>query len=166
MNRDVIIKERPRLTHIFPANPDGFYCEPEWVSRRLFEVELFGAPGARVLDPACGWGRIPLAAAAAGYSAIASDIVDRRNGQHGLEHIPFTVCAFLRRSPVGSTWSIVTNPPFQHVREFVEHALEVATYKTAVLVPLRRMPAARWLQRLPLESVHRITPRPSMLPGS
>jgi hypothetical protein len=35
-----------------------------------------------------------------------------------------------------------------------------------MLVPLRRLPAARWLEHLPLETVWLLTPRPSMPPGS
>jgi hypothetical protein len=31
---------------------------------------------------------------------------------------------------------------------------------------LRRLPAAHWLQRLPLETVYLLTPRPSMPPGN
>jgi hypothetical protein len=36
----------------------------------------------------------------------------------------------------------------------------------ALLVPLRRLPAARWLASLPLETVYLLTPRPSMPPGT
>jgi hypothetical protein len=44
--------------------------------------------------------------------------------------------------------------------------LAIATFKVAMLCPLRRLPAAHWLQRLPLESVYQLTPRPSMPPGT
>ena len=43
---------RPRRAHIFAPDPHGFYVEPQWFSVRLFEVEQFGAPGTRILDPA------------------------------------------------------------------------------------------------------------------
>ena len=58
------------------------------------------------------------------------------------------------------------NPPFDHVEKFCQRALVIATYKVAMLVPLRRLPAAHWLRDLPLESVHLLTPRPSMPPAS
>ena len=35
-----------------------------------------------------------------------------------------------------------------------------------MLVPLRRLPAAHWLEHLPLETVWLLTPRPSIPPGS
>jgi predicted RNA methylase len=127
----------------------------------LFEVEFFGAPGAAVLDPACGWGRIPRAAAAAGYTTIASDIVDRRRELD----VEFHICDFLKHSPVRSVRSVVSNPPFTHIQKFCEHALKIATYKVGMLVPMRRLPAAHWLQRLPLETIHLLTPRPSMPTG-
>jgi hypothetical protein len=56
----------------FARDTGDHYPEPQWCSSRLFEVEDFGAHQARILDPAAGWGRIPRAAAAAGYTAIAS----------------------------------------------------------------------------------------------
>jgi hypothetical protein len=157
------INARSRRTHIFALDCAGHYVEPVWCDERLFAVEFFGAPGACVLDPAAGWNRIPQAAAAAGYRAIASDIVDRRREPDDIE---FQICDFLKSSPVRSVRSIVCNPPFNHIEKFCERALEVATYKVAILVPLRRLPAARWLQGLPLETVYLLTPRPSMPPGS
>jgi hypothetical protein len=151
--------------HVFEREPHGHYVEPQWCSTRLFEVESLGAPCARVLDPACGWGRILRAAKAVGYSPIGSDIVDRLDRQ-GLERVPFHVCDFLHESPVRSVWSIVCNPPFDHVESFVRHALKIATFKVAMIFLLRRLPAARWLRHLPLESILLMTPRPSMPPGA
>jgi hypothetical protein len=34
-----------------------------------------------------------------------------------------------------------------------------------MLVPLRRLPAAHWLEHVPLETVWLLTPRPSVPPG-
>jgi hypothetical protein len=61
---------------------------------------------------------------------------------------------------------VVSNPSFGLVREFTERALEIAIFKVAMLVPLRRLPAAHWLQRLPLETVYLLSPRPSVPPGT
>jgi hypothetical protein len=157
---------RPRRTHIFERDADDHYVEPLWCSVRLFEAESFGAPGARVYDPAAGWGRVLQAATSAGYSVIGSDIVDRRTDPHAAAGFPFSVCNFLKDSPVRSVWSIVTNPPFDHIEEFCERAFEVATHKIAILMPLRRLPAAHRLRRSPLESILLLTPRPSMPPAS
>jgi hypothetical protein len=163
---DTTTGSRPRHAHIFARDPHGHYVEPLWCSARLFEVESFGAPGARLLDPACGWGRILKAAYDAGYTAIGSDVVDRRDDPHAFANFPFTVSDFLISSPTGSVWSVVTNPPFNHIPKFCDHALTVAIFKVAVLVPLRRIVAAHWLQRLPLETIWLLTPRPSMPPAS
>jgi hypothetical protein len=162
-----VMRNHKRDSHIFEKDPLGHYVEPEWCSRRLFEAESFGAPSARILDPAAGWGRIPRAAIAAGYTAIASDIVDRRGDRlSDLAGIEFHACDFLEHSPVSRPWSIVSNPPFDDVEEFCARALEITTFKVAVLVPLRRLPAAHWLARITLESIYLLTPRPSMPPGS
>lgn len=158
---------KPRRAHIFEPDPHSHYVEPFWCSERLFAAECFGAPGAILLDPACGWGRILQSAQAAGYSVIGSDIVERLD-QQAVGRIPFRVVDFLKPT---YHWnyrieSIVSNPPFDHIEKFSERALELATYKVAMLVPLRRLPAARWLERMPLETIHLLTPRPSVPPAS
>jgi hypothetical protein len=161
---------RQRLSHIFEPDPLGHYPEPPWVSARLFEVEDFGAKGALVYDPCAGWGRIPHAAARAGYTAIGSDIVDRRyDSNHCHNDFHFFVADFLKSPPsIRSPWSAVFNPPYSesHIQNFVERALAIVHYKVAALVPLRRLPAAHWLQDQPLETIHMLTPRPSLPPAS
>jgi len=157
---------RARHAHIFEPETHRHYVEPHWCSSRLFAVEDFGAPGARVFDPACGWGRVLQGAKAAGYGVIGADIVDRRSDPDAFADFPFVVCDFLQRSPVRSAWSVVCNPPFDHVREFCERALDIAIHKVAVLMPLCRIVAAHWLENLPLETVWVLTPRPSMPPAS
>ena len=112
-------------------------------------------------------GAIPRAAQAAGYSPIGADLVDRRGDQGAFtDYQLFRVCNFLKDSPVRSAWSVVSNPPFHLIQEFCERAFDIALYKVAMLTPLRRLPAARWLQELPLESVLILSPRPSMPPAS
>ena len=162
------MSNRRRDLHIFTKDPLGHYVEPSWCSQRLFEVESFGSrPGAHILDPGAGWGRIPRAAIAAGYTAIASDVVDRRGDRLSeLAGIEFTVCDFLKHSPASWPESIVCNPPYDHIQEFCERAVAIVAFKVAMLVPLRRLPAAHWLQRLPLQTIYLLTPRPSMPPGS
>jgi hypothetical protein len=157
---------KPRRTHIFARDAYGHYVEPAWCSTRLFAAESFGAPGALVFDPAVGWGWVLHAAKAAGYTPVGADVVDRRRDPQAFTDFPFTVCDFLVGAPVRAPWSIASNPPFDHVREFCERALDIATYKVAMLCLHRRLPAAHWLQRLPLETVYLLTPRPSMPPAS
>jgi len=145
--------------HIWEKEERGHYVEPEWCSRRLFEVEGFPEP---IYDPACGWGTILRQAGRRLYSVKGSDIVNR--GQHKLGKL-FSKRDFLtdRTSIRGS---VVCNPPFDHVREFCEHALELGALKVAMICLTRRLNAARWLQALPLRHIYLLTPRPSMPPGS
>ena len=65
----------------------------------------------------------------------------------------------------GAVQAIICNPPFDHVEAFCERALTIAQHKVAMIMLLRRLPAANWLDRLPLETVYMLTPRPSMPPG-
>jgi hypothetical protein len=150
-----------RRTHIFEKAKHGHYVEPSWVSERLFEVERF-AP--LIYDPACGWGTITKAAINAGYMAQGSDIVDRKRHHLGGA---FVKNDFLRdgRAFTFREFSIVCNPPFDHVEEFCRMACAVAT-KVAMICLTRRLNAAHWLRELPLEKVYLLTPRPSMPPGS
>ena len=152
---------KPRRAHIFEKERHGHYVEPAWVSERLFAVEKFGSI---VGDPAVGWGTITRAAKAAGYEVYGSDIIDR--GRHGLgDH--FTKMDFFDVQSIGCLGgiSVVSNPPFDHVQEFCEHALELGAEKVAMIMLVRRLNAAHWLERLPLETIWLLSPRPSMPPG-
>jgi hypothetical protein len=135
----------------------------------LFEVESFGAERALVYDPCCGWGRIPYAAATAGYTAFGSDIIDRTHDPvFGLNSFRFFLHDFLKDPATCSPWSAVFNPPFagDYIQDFVKHALRIVRYKVAALIPLRRLPAAHWLEGKPLERIWLLTPRPSLPPAS
>jgi hypothetical protein len=92
---------RPLGAHIWRKEPTGFYVEPTWVSQRLFEVEKFSGT---VWDSACGLGRIPEAARAAGYATFASDLIDR-GYRYFDEALNFLAC----EHRLGD--NIVTNPP-------------------------------------------------------
>jgi hypothetical protein len=144
---------QPKAAHIWTKHPGGFYTEPSWCSERLFDAEPFVRT---VMDPAAGSGRIPIAAAAYGYEVVTSDIVDRG-------FLLDAIGDFL--TSTHHVANIVSNPPFPILREFTLHALTVARRKVALLWPLRRLPAARWLEATPLRRIHLLTPRPSLPPG-
>ena len=117
---------QPRRTHIFKKDVNSHYVEPGWVSERLLEVEDFGPLGSRILDPCCGWGTILLRVQEAGYTPIGGDIYDRlKRGERGL-NIEFHHGDFLRDPPAPDIVSIITNPPFELIREFAERAIDVA----------------------------------------
>jgi hypothetical protein len=159
---------RARAAHIFDKEARGHYVEPAWVSARLFEVDDLGPPGSLIYDPACGWGTILRSAINAGYRVTGSDIVDRlHRKQLKLKSITFNRLNFLDGGSTPSfVTSIVCNPPFDFVPEFCERSLEIADYKVAMIMLLRRLPAAHWLEQLPVETIYMLTPRPSMPPGS
>jgi hypothetical protein len=118
-----------------------------------------------IWDPCCGWGRIPQAAVAAGYRAIGSDIVDR--GAASKTGITFRRIDFLCNPPVVRLpFSIIGNPPFDRLQEFVARALALGARKVAFIWRIQRLAAARWLQGTPLARIYLLTPRPSMPPGS
>jgi hypothetical protein len=145
---------RPLLAHVWAKDPLGFYVEPEWCARRLLEVERFNGI---IKDPACGVGRITDAARTAGYSIIATDLVDRGYPQFdGVED-------FLRSER--RVDNIICNPPYNICRGFAEHALKLARRKVAMIWLARRLNAARWLANTPLARVYLMSPRPSMPPG-
>ncbi len=151
------VPPRRKAAHLWNLDPGEHYCEPHWCSERLFEAEPFAGS---VLDPCAGFGRIPEAARAAGFTTYAGDIVDRGcAGGLGFrgDFLVFTVPAT----------NVVFNPPFTKIREFVDHALTLATCKVAAIVPTRRLNAmGQWLAVTPLYRVWMLTPRPSMPPGS
>jgi hypothetical protein len=147
---------RRRLAHIWAKETHEHYVEPHWVGRRLFDVEDFDR-GEPVLDPCAGFGRIPEAAQAAGYRALAADIVDR--GCPNCE-----VQDFLERRCMPASGAI--NPPFNGAEAIARHAFEIGAHKLALLFPIARLNAAHWLRDLPLKRIWLLTPRPSMPPGS
>ena len=131
---------------------DEHFVEPEWVSARLFEEEPFRG---KIYDPACGFGRIVTAAIQAGHSAYGSDITDR-----GWDSTPQD---FFAHTDLHD--NIVCNPPFALLSAFSHRALTRSRHKVAMLWPVARLNAARWLQDTPLLRIWLLSPRPSMPPG-
>jgi SAM-dependent methyltransferase len=145
----------PLRAHLWKRDPLGFYVEPAWVDERFFETEEFAG---EVHDPGCGIGRVAEAAYRNGYKVIATDIVNR-----GYPHFDGCLDFLLLDRPLAE--NVVCNPPYNLVREFIEHALMLAPGKVAMIMEARRLNAAHWLIPLPLARIHLLTPRPSMPPG-
>lgn len=145
---------RKRESHLWARHAEDWYCEPEWVSGRLFAAENFEG---LIWDPACGMGRIVDSAIRAGLPWICTDLIDRGRGG-GRDFLSETL-----RPP-----NIVSNPPFGIAEKFVAHALRLAERKVAMLLPANWVQGdkrSRWLATTPLRRVYFITPRPSMPPG-
>jgi hypothetical protein len=82
------------------------YHTPDWVTRTLLP---FLRPVARIWEPAAGQGKMTEALHDAGYTVIATDIAD------GVD--------FLAEQDGRGAEAIVTNPPFNQARAFIERAL-------------------------------------------
>jgi len=146
--------------HLWAKDPREHYVEETWCDTRLFDEEPFTGS---IIDPCCGWGRIPQAAIAAGYNAFGSDIVNRGYADR-VANLDFLKFDATNHAKVDN---IVMNPPFTKGRAFVEKALTITTGKVASIFPIRRMPAmGKWIAKTPLLRVWLMTPRPSMPPGS
>lgn len=145
----------PLRAHRFKRQRNEHYVDEPWCSECLFAVESFSFP---IWDPSCGWGRIGDAASALGAGCISTDLVRRGYGTGGID--------FLKTKKLrGDARSIVCNPPFDLMQEFAEHALALGADKVAMIALVRRLPAARWLERTPLARIWLMTPRPSMPTG-
>jgi hypothetical protein len=171
--------EKVRASNIWKRDEHDWYREPDWCSARLFEEERFSGD---VIDPACGCGRIMVAAAEAGLNTVGTDIVKRWDGtlpvKTGLTPT-LMVDDFLSdqwgfRNGARVWWNyprnVVCNPPFKDADAFVQKALQVTASKVAMLLPLKWMAGVAkgrpWLVNSPLYRVWILTPRPSMPPGA
>lgn len=103
---------------------DDFYPTPPAGTRALLSVESFEGS---IWEPACGDGAISKVLEAAGYEVISTDLVDRGFGTGGID--------FLLDYQTTAD-NIITNPPFKHAREFIEHALNRSRRKVAMLARL------------------------------
>jgi hypothetical protein len=142
------IETREVKAHSWTRAEADFYVEPRWCSSRLFDVEPFNGT---IWDPACGLGHIVDSAGIHGYETAYSDIRTA---------IPRD---FFRENQ--SCDNIVTNPPFNLAEKFFYHSVGLARGKIAMIFPVARLNAARWIKDAPLVRVWLLTPRPSMPPG-
>jgi hypothetical protein len=143
------------------ASNDWYQDQPE-ATEALLRVERFSGLS---WDPACGIGTIPKTFAAAGLKCWGSDIVDRGYAEATRQD-------FLNPDDApGSTGyfaNIVSNPPFNLARQFVDKALSIATHKVAMLLPLTFLEGAeraRWRINTPLARIRTFSWRISMPPG-
>lgn len=110
----------------FQPNPDrhkwdDYPTEPEWTYALLDNVKLRG----KVWEPAAGEGKMVRVLVNRGYRVRATDI--RFTGRDFLAH--------------EGTWegSIVTNPPYKHLDEFIKIALASATEQVAFLLAVHAL---------------------------
>ena len=143
----------------YERNADDWYVEPAWAVDALLAVEeKFGGT---VIDPCCGGGNIPNRLKIAGCDALSSDIVDR-NGAADL------LGSFEIILPEIPHESVISNPPYNLAREFIDCALKHTTDRVCVLLRLaflEGMKRREWFGTVPLARVWVSSRRMSMPPG-
>jgi hypothetical protein len=110
---------RDKNGRVNPDNPFDYYPTPAWVTEALLEKEKFKC---EILEPASGDGSMATVIRAHGYWVDEADI---RRGQDFLDRKDWC-------------WNIVTNPPYgkRMAEAFVRHALKLAFFKVAMLLPM------------------------------
>jgi hypothetical protein len=103
---------------------DDFYPTPPRATKALLSVETFEGG---IWEPACGDGAISRVLEDAGYEVLSTDLIERGYGQANID--------FLLDWRT-TTDNIITNPPFKHAQEFVEHALNRSRRKVAMICRL------------------------------
>lgn len=94
---------------------DDYYATEPKAARLLMEVEQFSP---FIWECACGEGHLSKEFEKAGYKVYSSDKVNRGYGY---------VQDFLTsKAPPLPQFDIITNPPYKHAAEFVEHALDIS----------------------------------------
>lgn len=137
--------------------PDDFYRTPEHATRPLLAREKFYGI---VWEPACGDGAISrLLQQLPGSVVISSDLHDRGFGEVGVD--------FLKTQRRAT--HVVTNPPYRLAQKFVEHALDCATVKVAMLLKLNFLEGQRrksFFESTPLRTVYVFSNRISFDKGN
>lgn len=164
----------------FAKSPLDWYVEPLWPTTQLLGHEFFygGVDGwGTIWDPACGLGNI-LKSVEICWPPLdrhATDIVFRGYAAKGIfEELDFIGGVdFVRSAAPKGRFSIVSNPPFSYVKgiseAFVRRALELATEKVAMLLPIKWQASQarhRLFTEFPPSRIWILSERPSMPPGA
>jgi hypothetical protein len=107
---------------------DYYATPPEEVENILKYEKLYGT----ILDNSCGEGHLiePVKRQYHGNNIIATDLVDRGYGEGGLN--------FLHPNyPYTDIDTIIMNPPYKLIREFVVKALKIAKKKVVLFAQLQ-----------------------------
>jgi len=97
------------------------YETPEWVTNALVP---YLTPWLKILEPACGTGKMVDALHKAGFTVLGQDVQDDKD--------------FLQRDFADGFDAIITNPPYNLASEFVEHALRLMKPKDGAVAMLLR----------------------------
>ena len=120
---------------------DDYYKTPEWAIKLLLQYKEFHG---EIWEPACGDGAISKFLPG---GVISSDLYDRGFGVGGVDFLNET----------RTVDHIVTNPPYKIAQEFVEHSLQCARGKVAMLLKLAFLEGQRrkpFFEKTPLRTVY------------
>lgn len=104
---------------------NDYYATDPKAAQLLMEVETFQPV---IWECACGEGHLAKEFEKAGYTVIATDLIDRGYGEQA---------DFLECVTPNLQCDIITNPPYSKAKEFVEHALDISADGTKVAMFLK-----------------------------
>lgn len=162
----------------YAKSPLDWYVEEHWVTEQLIEAELpidGDDTWGTVWDPACGGGNVLRSFSRAGWLVWATDIEFRGYASKGLfQELDFVGgIEFVRSAAPKGRFSIVSNPPYSYQKgiseAFVRRALELATEKVAMLLPVKWQASQarhKLFTEFPPARIWILSERPSMPPGA
>ena len=103
--------KRNRYARFEAPQGDFYETNPEAVEL-LLTVETFSE---KVWECACGNGSISEVLKRHGYEVLSTDLYDHGYGETGIDFLEADI----------SARDIITNPPYNQAREFIEHSLEI-----------------------------------------
>lgn len=115
-----VTSARTRLMNGMRERND-WYKTPPRLTQAILDREQFYGP---IWDPCCGDGAMAKVVRTAGYTVIASDLIDRGFGETPVDFL----LEHWKRAD-----SMIINPPFALADEFALHALQLGVRKLAIL---------------------------------
>jgi hypothetical protein len=172
----------------YAKSPFDWYVEQQWVTRALIDAERAHSKKCEpysgrsvawgvVWDPACGSGNVlkGFLSAIQHVQLHSTDIEFRGYAAQGLFQEANFVgeLEFTQSTAPKSPFSIVSNPPYSYkkgiLEAFIRRALELATNKVAMLVPIARQAGENrhaLFEEFPPARIYVLSERPSMPPGA
>ena len=111
---------------------NDFYPTPFSIIEKLLS-QLDWPAGTLVWEPCVGDGRVADALVSHGYNVVTGDITT------GDDFFEVTAA----KSPY-----LLTNPPFSHIRQFIDHAFDIGVEKMALVCPERLWACQRGRKQL------------------
>lgn len=98
------------------AENDYYATEPK-ATELILRRERFSQ---RIWEPTCGEGHIAKVLTANGYEVTSTDLIDRGFGKGNVDFLHS-----VQPYQLGSSFDIITNPPYSQAQEFCEHAIDL-----------------------------------------